>query len=94
MGRHVGSSVHAVSYIIYIALNLYLALRLSMCRPADLPTCLPSSKRKYNIYIEAMYITDDRWVSGSAIALSVCPPADLPTRRHANQPLTLNIIYA
>ena len=66
MGRHVGSSVHAVSYIIYIALNLYLALGLSLCRPADLPTCLPSSKRKYNINIEAMYIKDERWVSGSA----------------------------
>ena len=66
MGRHVGSSVHAVSYIIYIELNLYLALGLSMCQPADLPTCLPSSKRKYNIYIEPMYIKDERWVSGSA----------------------------
>ena len=79
MGRQVGSSAHAVLYIIYIALNLYLALGLSMCRPADLPTCLPSSKRKYNIYIEAMYIKDERWFSGSAIALSICRPADLPT---------------
>ena len=47
----------AVLYMPY-PLNLYLALGLSMCRPADLPTCLPSSKRKYNIYIEAMYIKD------------------------------------
>ena len=63
---------------------MYISLLVCLC--ADLPTCLPSSKRKYNIYIEALYIKDERWVSGSAIALSICRPADLPTCRPTSHP--------
>ena len=40
-GDHPEYTYMAYILYIFIAVDLYLALGMSMCRPADLPTCQP-----------------------------------------------------
>ena len=81
---------------------LYLALGLSMCRPADLPTCQSISHFAYT-YIGLPYIYHQPSLSADLpshllfyilyISIFNTLPFYLPTCLPADPPLMLNIIY-